>query len=198
MRTTSTQLMVLLLLSTLSVSLGCGDDEDEARPRYNSGVTTTGASGAGGSTIVVSDLGEDDKSQLCASLDAFVQANLDFDAIAYTACLPAAIVLGGSEQGCEMHLQNCMSVFPPPIMIQAQLQDEEICFRDLDQCNATVAALETCVNVHFDSIWDVLGWSCAGANSTSTRQAAERAMDTLNVCADLNAACNNFAVVGPD
>jgi hypothetical protein len=91
-----------------------------------------------------------------------------------------------------------MDLFPEPIMIQAQLQDESICFSDLDQCNATVASLETCVNVHLDSIWDILGWSCAGASSSSNRQAAQRAMDTLNVCADLNAACNNFALVGPE
>src|SRR5690348_8693688 len=103
---------VLLVVCLSSVSIGCGDDEDgDARPRYRSGVTPMT------STTTVSTLDEADKEQLCASLDAHVQANVSFDAIARISCLPAAIVLGGSPQGCQAQLDQCIDAFPPPIAI---------------------------------------------------------------------------------
>jgi hypothetical protein len=175
---------------------GCGDDDDggAARTVYVSGVNPPS------STTTVSTLGDGDKRRLCTSLDAHVQANVGFDALAYAACLPAAIVLGGDEKGCEAQLAECMDRFPEPIAIDAHLQDESVCFRDLGQCRATVAALEACVNVNLDVIFDILdNWSCAGAGDEAGRKAATNAMDTADVCADLNAACNDFAALtGPD
>lgn len=196
MRTLS---ILFTALCLISFSIGCGDDEDtDDRPRYRSGVTTT--TGPNGSTITVSDLDEGDKRQLCASLDAHVEATVSFDAIAYIACLPGAIVFGGSRPGCEAELDRCMSVFPAPITIEAQVQDETICFSDLEGCNASVAALETCVNVNLGIVFDILdNFSCAGADNANDRDAAAAVMDTANVCADINAACNDFAAIqGPD
>jgi hypothetical protein len=183
-------------LSLCGLLAGCGDDDDggAARTAYVSGVKPPT------STATVSTLDEGDKRRLCTSLDAHVQANVGFDAIAYAACLPAAIVLGGDQKGCEARLADCMDDFPDPVVVDAHLQDESVCFRDLDQCKATVSALETCVNVNLDLVFDILdNWSCAGANNAADRKAATNAMDTANVCADLNAACNNFATLtGPD
>jgi hypothetical protein len=174
---------------------GCGDDDDGGgRIVYTSGVTPPT------STTVIADLGDSDKRRLCTSLDAHVTANVSFDAIAYAACLPAAIVLGGNQKGCEEQLAECMDAFPEPIAVEAHLKDESICFRDLGQCQATLSALETCVNVNLDLVLDIFdNWSCAGANNSSDRKAAAAAMDTAAVCADLDSACNDFAAVaGPD
>lgn len=173
------------------VLLACSDDNESARPLYRSGVVAA--------NMPVSGLQDAQFRQLCTSLDAHVQTEIGFEAISYIACLPAAIVLGGSPKGCEAQLDSCMNLFPKPIVIEAQLQDESVCFADLRECQATVAALETCVNVNLELVLDILqNWSCGDADAKAARDAAARAMDTANVCVDLDAACNRFAVVGPD
>ena len=172
---------------------GCGDDDDgSARPRYTAGVSDMNAG--------VSTLGTGDQRRICESLDAYVSTNISFDEIAYIACLPVAIVLGGNQQGCEQQLDECMAAFPEPIEIQAQLQDQQVCSDTLIQCEASVAQLEGCINVNLDLALDIIdNWSCSGVNDQNQREAAARAMDTATVCADISAACNRFASLnGPD
>jgi hypothetical protein len=174
-------------------ALGCGDDDEgSSRPRYASGVNDTNAG--------VSTLDTSDQRRICESLDAYVQTNISFDEVAYIACLPAAIVLGGSPEGCEQQLDDCMALFPEPIEIEARLQDQQVCSNSLVQCEASVAQLEGCINLNLDLALDIIdNWSCNGAADQDQREAAARAMDTATVCADIDAACNRFASLeGPD
>jgi len=174
------------------MGLSCSNDNTGSRPQYSSGVTSTTTPG----TTTVSTLNDTQLQQICTTLDAHVQANIGFEAIAYIACLPPAIVLGGTAAGCEQRLSDCMSAFPKPIAIEAQLTDQNVCFADLRACEATVTALEGCVNVNLDLVFDILdNWSCSGAAQQGSREAAARAMDTVDVCADLSDACNRFANV---
>jgi hypothetical protein len=152
-------------------------------------VFTTGV----GPTVTVSGLDEPQLQRICESLDVYVDAEISFDSIAYIACLPPAIVLGGNPQGCMSELDRCMAAFPEPIAIQAQLQDTTVCFADLRACRATVAALERCANVKLDLDLQILdSWSCAGAAESELQRAAANAMDTISACAEIDASCQNF------
>lgn len=185
MRTFAVLIGVLLLSA-------CGDDEDEGRPRYRSGVQVE-------TSTPVTDLDDDELRRICASFDAHVQANIDFDLVTYAVCLPNAILSSGNEAECEAELDRCLADGPEPLLINARLQDEAVCFSSLRACNASVADLETCINVNFDIAYDLFDrLSCGGVSDEEAQQAAIRAMD-VNVCADVSAACNDFAtIVGPD
>jgi len=171
--------------------VGCGDDDDGPRRRiYSSGV---------GGSIEITTLGDNDLAQICETFDVYVEANVGFDAIAYATCLPGAILAGGDEKGCNALLDECMDGFPEPVTVQAQLQDQELCFDSLLDCQATVAELEGCINVNLGFVLDALdAWSCSGVDDEDLRAAAAKAMDTANVCADIDAACKRFAVLGPE
>lgn len=171
--------------------LGC-DDDDEGRPIYRSGVEVEVSSPVAG-------LGNGELQQICQTLDVYVDTYVSFEAIAYIACLPGAIVLGGGPQGCERLLDQCMDGFPEPIQVQAELQNAEVCYTDLQSCQASVEELEGCINLNLDLAFEILeSWTCSGAGSEDLRAEAARAMDTASVCADLDAACNRFATLGPD
>jgi len=173
-----------LLVPCAALGAACGDDDGEGRPAYRTGV---------GPTVTVSGLDEPELQRICESLDVYVDAEISFDSLAYIACLPPAIVLGGSPQGCKDDLARCMTAFPEPIAIQAQLQDTRVCFADLRQCRATVTALERCVNVKLDVAFQILdNWSCDGAANEDLQRQAARAMDTVSACADIGASCQNF------
>ncbi|HMI93618.1 MAG TPA: hypothetical protein VK509_19730 [Polyangiales bacterium] len=174
-----------LLAACAVLAAACGDDDEEGqRRRYTTGV---------GPTVTVSVLDEPQLQRICESLDVYVDAELSFESLSYIACLPTAIVLGGSSQGCKTELARCMTTFPEPIAIQAQLQDTDVCFADLRQCRATVSALERCVNVNLDLAFQILdNWSCDGAASEDLQRQAARVMNTASVCADIDASCQNF------
>ncbi len=181
----------LVLFALLCLTSAC-DDDDDGRPRYRTEVTV-------GTTTPVSSLGNPDLERICRSFDAYVDAHVSFDQIAYIACLPAAIVLGGDEQGCEQQLDSCMELFPEPIAVQAELRDTEVCYSSLSACRASVSDLETCINVNLDLALEIAdSWTCSGAGDDDLRARAAEARDTANVCADIDAACNNFARLGPD
>lgn len=182
----------IALLATLCLCCACDDDDDE-RPRYRADVSVDVSS-------PVSALDDPDLERICRSFDVYVDTHVSFDEIAYIACLPAAIVLGGSEQGCEQQLDDCMARFPEPVAVQARLRDTEVCYSSLAGCRASVEELEGCINVNLDLALDIVdNWSCGGAEDEDLRAAAARAMDTASVCADLDAACNDFATLsGPD
>jgi hypothetical protein len=168
------------------------DDDDETRPRYraNIGVDTN---------IEVSSLDDRELERICRSLDVYVDTHVSFDQIAYLACLPPAIVFGGSERGCEERLDSCMELFPEPIAVQAQLRDAEVCYSSLVGCRASVSDLESCINVNLDLALDIAdNWSCSAAGDDDARSQVAEAMDTVDVCADLDQACNDFANLGPD
>lgn len=178
----------LWALVTSSVTSGCDDDDDDGalrqRPTFRTGVTPT---------VTVSGLDDRELRRVCESLDVYVDAELSFDSLAYIACLPLAIVASGTPEGCKRELAQCMSAFPEPIAIQAQLQDARVCFADLQACNATVSALERCVNVDLDLAFDILDrWSCDGAAQDDVQRAAAEAVDTVSVCADIDAGCQRF------
>jgi hypothetical protein len=165
---------------------GCGDDDD-GRPVYRTGISTP--------SVTVSGLDDTQLRRVCESLDVYVDAEISFDSIAYIACLPPAIVLGGgNEAGCKQQLSQCMSAFPEPIEIEAQVKDTNVCFADLRACQATVDALEGCVNVNLDLAFEILdSWSCSRAGDQDLQRAAARAMDTASACAQIDAACQRFA-----
>lgn len=187
MRTSISSAICLLILA----GVGCGDDEDGDRPRYQSTVSVS-------TDTPVADLSDDDLREVCASVDAHVQANVDFDVLAYAACLPAAILTNDQDR-CEAELDRCMDDFPDPVAINARFEDETICFSSLRACNASVADLDTCINLNLDIVYSLLdGLSCGGVSDREAQEAAQRA-SAVNVCADLSAACNDFANVrGPD
>lgn len=182
----------LAALTGLLLLTACGDDEDDSRPRYRSGVQVETAT-------PVADLGDEDLERICASFDAHVQANVDFDIVAYAACLPGAILSSANEAECEAELDRCVASGPDPLVINARLTNEAVCFSSLRACNASVADLETCINLNFDIVYDLFdSLSCGGVSDEEARADAQRAMD-VNVCADVSAACNEFAtIVGPD
>ena len=170
---------------TCSLLAACGDDDDgNARAPYVSGVT---------GTVMVSGLDENDLNRICTSLDAYVETEINFDQVAYVSCLPAAIVLGGTQKGCNEQLDSCMALFPKPITVEAQLRDQEVCFSDLRRCQATVSSLEGCLNVNLDLAFQILdSWSCNRAGEQDLQKAAARAMNTASACADIDASCNDF------
>jgi hypothetical protein len=175
-------------LCLCSLLAGCGDDDD-ARAPYQSGITVSAP---------VATLDTRQLQQICSSFDAYVDTNIGFDQIAYIACLPAAIVLGGTKEGCAQQLDACMAAFPQPVGVQAHVHDPDVCFANLQQCQASVSALENCVNVNLDVAFDVLGWTCSRAGDADLQKAAARAMNTAQVCGHVDAACNQFATLGPD
>lgn len=168
-----------------ALSASCGDDDEgvNRRPVFRTGVTPT---------VTVSGLDDPRLRQICESFDVYVDAEISFDSIAYIACLPPAIVIGGNPDGCKRELATCMAAFPEPIAIEAQLQDTRVCFADLEACNATVSALERCVNINLDLAFQVLDWSCDGAGQDDLQREAARAMDTASVCAQIDASCQRF------
>lgn len=179
---------ILGLACSVLVLAGCGDDDD-ARAPYQSGISVSGP---------VSGLNNSQLQQICSSFDAYVDTNVGFDQLAYIACLPAAIVLGGTKEGCSQQLDACMAAFPQPLAAQAHVHDPQVCFANLQQCQATVSVLERCVNVNLDLAFDVLGWTCSRAGDADVQKAAARAMDTVNVCGQVDAACNQVATLAPD
>lgn len=177
----------------LSVLVGCGDDEEGDRPRYRSDVQVS-------TDTDVSDLDENDRAQVCASLDGFVSTSVDFGVVAYAACLPAAILFSGDQDDCELQLNDCVEAFPEPIQISARFNDETACLSGLDACDGiTVAQLEGCVNVNLDIVYDIFDRLSCGGLSDAEREDAQAAMDTLSVCSDVSAACGDFVrVTGPE
>lgn len=171
------------LILTAAVSSGsCGDDDGDRR--YRSGLDDDDAT--------VASLDENDREQICRTLDAHLEVTIQFDEIARLACLPGAILLGGSREGCEARLNDCVKNAPPPVRVRADATDERACFDSLADCNASVAALESCVNVSIDAALDFLERvSCTRYDDPTTQEMA-RAMETARGCAELSASCDDF------
>jgi hypothetical protein len=181
---------ITISITLIALLSACGHSDNGTPPRYVTGVSATGP---------VSSLNNGQLQQICSSYDAYVNTNVGFDQIAYIACLPAAIVLGGGSAGCMQQLTTCMAAFPPPVSVQAHVHDPQVCFRDLQQCQASVSVLENCVNVNLGLALDILDrWSCSNAGDADLQKAAARAMDTVDVCGQANAGCNQFATLAPD
>lgn len=177
-------------LVLLGVGVGCGDS-DESRPRYDSGQS--------GDTNV-SMLDDTQRMQLCESYDAYVNTYVSLDAVAYLACLPAAIWTTTTTEACNASLQNCLSLFPRPIQVSARAESREMCEGTLNQCQASVAQLEGCINVNIDVALQVYDqWSCDRVNDPEVRDMAAPNGGLVSVCSDIDSACNRFATVnGPD
>ena len=180
---------VVLLLAILA---GCGDDDEGDRPRYRSDVSVS-------TDTDVSDLDDNDRQQVCASLDAHVSANVNFDVVAHAVCLPQAILFGGDQDDCERQLDECVADFPDPVAIAARFEDETVCVNNLRACDQiSVADLDACVNVNLDFVYDIIDRLSCGGLSDAERNDAQVAMDTLSVCANVDAACSDFVnVTGP-
>jgi hypothetical protein len=181
------ELVIGLCALGAALGSGCGDDDSQTRPVYVTGVNMP--------TVTVSGLDDTQLQRVCESLDVYVDTQIGFTSIAYIACLPPAIVLGGgTKAGCESQLSQCMGNFPAPIKIEAKLTDQNVCFANLRACNATVSALEGCADVNLGVAYDILNnWSCDGAADQDLQRAAARAMDTASVCAKIDAGCQDFA-----
>jgi hypothetical protein len=179
----------VLLLTCLA---GCGDDEEGDRPRYRSNVSVDTDTG-------VSDLNEDDRAQVCASLNGFVNAQVDFGLVARAACLPGSILLSGDQDDCEARLGDCIDSFPDPISVTARFDDEQACVTGLSVCDdITVAQLEGCVNVNLDFVYSIIDSLSCGGLSDAERSDAQMAMDALSVCSNVDAACSDYVrVTGP-
>jgi hypothetical protein len=169
-----------LVAAIVSLS-GCGDDDGD-RP-YRSGVDEEEN---------VSTLDDDDKAQICRTLDAHVDVTISLDEVTRLACLPAAVLLGGSAEGCERLLNECVQNAPPPVRVRADANAERACFDSLAECNANVGQLESCVNVSLDAALDFLERvTCSRFDDDEVRSKAE-SMQTAQGCADLRASCDDF------
>jgi len=179
-------------LALLVVIAGCGDDEDEGRPRYRSNVSVS-------TDTPVAALDDDDLRQICANVDAHVSAHVDLSVVAYAACLPQAILTSADQDTCEAEFDRCVDNFADPIAINARFNDPAICVSGLRLCDATVADLDTCLNLNFDVVYSVVdSLSCGGTSEDEAREAMQRAND-IHLCTDISATCDDFANVrGPD
>lgn len=176
----------------LALIAGCGDDEDEGRPRYRSDVSVS-------TDTPVAELDDSDLRRICANVDAHVSAHVDLSVVAYAACLPQAILSSADQDTCEAEFDRCVDNFPDPIAVNARFQDEAICISGLRLCDASVADLDTCLNLNFDFVYSVVdSLSCGGTSEAEAREAMQRAND-IRLCADVSATCDDFANVrGPD
>jgi hypothetical protein len=166
--------------------VGCAEGVSD-RPKYSTELESPDQT--------VTTLSQKQLEQVCESYDVYVETYVDFDTIAYVACLPAALVLSLTRAECEQRLDACTSLFPDPIMVKGAVRSQELCVADLQQCNATVAELESCVNVNLDSFIDISDWSCNRIGDEAVVEQARQSMDTVRVCQDLDDACNRFAMV---
>lgn len=179
-------------LACCALLASCGDD-DGGRPRYRVDVDGDVATSA-----PVSSLDDAQLERVCESRDVYVETYVSFEAIAYIACLPPAIVLGGTEEGCSRRLADCMELFPEPIEVRATVESTELCVEQLRQCDDSIADLEGCVNVSLDLVLDIIdNWSCRGLDDDRIAEAA-RAMDTVSVCAMVDSPCAEAVAFGPD
>ena len=170
------------------VAAGCGSS-DSGRGRYVSGVD---------GNRDVSTLDTMAKQQLCATFDTHVSTYVDLEAVAYVSCIPAAIWTSITPAACSQKLADCMAIFPKPITVDATLHSDNACFASLAQCQTTVAQLEGCVDVSLDRALSILDtWTCDLAGNPGSRQVAAPTPDT-RVCTSVNAACNQFAAIGPE
>ena len=120
----------LLTVMVLGLSLLACSASDDTRPLYTSNVV------GAGSTLPVSNLSNAQAMEICRSYDAYVNANVDLDAVAYLACMPAALLTSATRAACQTNLQNCMAVFPKPIQVSAKAQTVQVCASTLAQCQA--------------------------------------------------------------
>lgn len=167
--------------------LSACDDDD--RPRYVSGVDQDAP---------VSDLDDEDLREICSSFDGYVNAYVDVQTLATLVCLPAAIVGNLSSELCDASLRACIDTFKlsPPVQVSARAQSDQVCFENLQQCEATVGQLEGCVNVNVDLALNILDrLSCNRAGDAAYRDMVQPMADLVNVCADVNDACNTFSNV---
>jgi len=183
----------LTTLAALSLLFACGDDDD-GRPRYSVQID-----GIGGVTPVTT-LAVGDQRALCESYDVYVETYVDLGALAHLTCLPPALLFGGSRAGCERSLSQCVAAFPSPIAVRASAQAVDVCIAELATCQASVADLEGCINLNLDLLFEILeDWSCALYGDDGVERQAREMMDLVQVCADLDAACNRAAApLGPD
>ena len=165
------------LLASLCVAFIAACAESDDRPRYRVGEP---------SDAQVSTLDEGQLAAVCDTFTVYVDTYVDLDAIAYTACLPAALVTSTDPEQCEVNLANCMAVFPEPIAIR-RTETVEACSEDLRDCQATVGQFEDCVNARVDLA--VGNYSCSGAGDRG--YVAE--FDGLaTVCADIDSLCDQY------
>lgn len=162
------------LLCVLAVA--CGDDGDE-RPRYRSNQAPD---------TPVSTLNDEQLAEVCGTFTTYVDTYVDLDAIAYTACLPIALITASPQQ-CEEALSSCMSTFPPPISIRT-MATIDACIDDLRACDVTVGDFENCVNARVDVA--VGAYSCSGAGDSGYLQNVN---GLTQVCVDLdNHLCDQY------
>lgn len=172
----------LCLLSALPLA-ACGDDDDGRPAPYQSGVQASGP---------VSDLEDKDLQRICNTFDTHLDVSLGYDAIAHVLCLPQALLLGGSREGCEKRMADCKRDLPPPAMISVAINDNRTCVNNLRQCNATIAQVEACVNVNVDWAFDIVkSFTCGDVANEQRRQVANGAAGCVNV----SPGCERFADV---
>lgn len=178
-----TSLPLLIIALALPV-LACGDD-DEKRAPYSSGVQAAGP---------VSSLDDDDLAKLCRSYDAHVDVNLGFDVVATAACLPSAILLGLTYEGCQQRMAECKRDLPPPVTASVRVTDERACVEDLRKCDQSVASLEGCINVNLGSVYRLIdSLTCGDVNTDRAAMA-----NLVSACANTSPGCQRFVEPTPE
>jgi hypothetical protein len=176
--------LALLPIAVALPLLACGHD-DETRSPYTSGVQATGP---------VSTLDDSDLTKLCRSYDSHVDVNLGFDVVATAACLPSAILLGITYEGCQQRMAECKRNLPPPVTASLRVTDERACVANLRQCDQSVASLEGCINVNLDSVYRLIdSLTCGDVNTPRAAMA-----NLVSACANASPGCTRFVEPTPE
>lgn len=143
---------------------------------------------------MISSLDQDQREQICRSVDGYVDTYVGFDALARIVCHPLAVVLSlGNRRNCEVAYQDCVDGLAiDPLTIRASVSNTSACADRLASCSGSVAQLDACVDIRLDVLESLVEtFSCAGDLSAEMRAEAERVMNssTVSGCADFQAAC---------
>jgi len=176
---------VLWLVCGATLSFGC-DDDDPRRP-WDTAIDDNTS---------VSSIGDEDKRNVCRSLDANLSVRLDLSQLTRLVCLPGAIVrAAGSRSMCEQLVDQCVATnTPPPLLVGARI-DQESCVSSLGRCDARIGALESCVNVNVSGVLDLLEALTCSRLDNATLDTARRAMDarnTLTTCGNVSGGCQDL------
>ena len=172
----------LWLVSAATLFSAC--DDDEARRPWDTTIDDDAN---------VSGIGDEDKRNVCSSLEANLSVRLDTTQLTRLVCLPSAIVRSsGNSALCQQLLAQCVDQnSTPPLLVGARI-DRDRCVSSLARCDARVGALESCVNLNVSGVLDLLDALTCSRLDESTSNRARRALDdrsTLTTCAELSNSC---------
>jgi hypothetical protein len=174
------------ILAMALLSAACGDDKS-SRPVYASGVDA-------GVDASVSTLSDSQREQICSSREVYLNTSVNLDVVVRAACLATAIFIGGTPDDCQSAFDKCVANRGGDIGVNVNVTSPFLgsaCANDLRECDASVQALETCVNVNTGFAYEFLeAISCRGAGQAASMEQARKL--GAQGCATLGSSCAGF------